>query len=876
MRCWRVVAVSAGLWLAAPAYVLGQAGTPGPIAAENALPGDGGWRLVQRAGPGQLEAYSDAPSAPRGGSFGIHARADAPHAVRWALFRMGWYGGVRGRRVAEGGPVAVGPQATPIPDPATGRSACAWPETFRLATSPSWPSGVFLLVLTRDDGAQTYVPLVLRDDARKGVAVLQVSVNTWQAYNWWGSGSLYTPGVYAVSFDRPYADANGAGQYFRVEHDLVAWVEKRGLDVTYLTNVDLDRDASLLAGQKLFVSMGHDEYWTRPARAALEAAIAAGTSVAFLSANSIYWQVRLEPGVAPAGGVAAPARTLVCYKDTATRLDPLRGTNLTTVRWRQAPVSEPENALLGSMYSAWILADTAWVVTNAGHWLYAGTGLADGDAIPGVVGYETDRRFSNGVEPPGVEVVARAAVADVEGRPEWHEAVVRATPAGGYVFAAGSIELAWALARTGYADPRMQRMAENLFRRAGVVPETPDSPAARPDPLVLSAAADAVVTTVAGAAFEEGLVDGPAAAARFRRPTAAAVDALGRVWITDTGNHAVRLVLADAGRTVQTVAGDGVRGCGTGTSARLDAPQGIVIDADGSALVADTGNHRIVRIRDLGGRFEVERVAGGDGWNGFADGPADDARFFGPSGLARAGGALFVADRENHAVRRLDAAGLVTTVAGKGYEPGLADGPAGTSRLNLPSDLAVVGDGLLVLDAGNRRLRRLALDGLVLSSAAGANDGGFADGAADAALLMGNAGLSALAGGAGLAFADGGNARIRLLREGMVETLAGDGTPGARDGAAAGARFALPTGVATLSASEWLVVDNGASTLRRIAGASAPPPPPPPPAAKGPRAGGGGCQSGGAGVLGLALAGLAWLAQARGRRRAGRSAITAP
>lgn len=851
-----VVAVLLLVALGPAARAQPVAAGPNPIAAENALPGDGGWQLRQRASPGRLEGYASASSVNHGEAIDVHLRADAARTVGWRLYRMGWYGGAGGRLVAAGGPVSVGPQPTPAPT-ATGLIECRWPVSFTVQTEPGWTSGVYVAAITRDDGPQTYVVFVVRADERKGAAVFQASVTTWQAYNAWGGKSLYSGGpAQEVSFDRPYLEGSGAGQYFRWEHPFVEWAESRGLDLTYVTNVDLDRDPSLLQGQRLFLSVGHDEYWSRPARAALEAAIGAGTSAAFFSANSIYWQIRLEP----AQGSGVPRRTLVCYKGRPT--DPLAGTPLQTVQWRQPPVSEPENGLIGVMYAAWLLADGAFVVSDASHWIYEGTGVRDGDSVPGIVGYESDRRFDNGFTPPGTTVVARSPVVDVNGRPDWHEATIRDTPAGGYVFAGGTIEWSWGLSDPALADRRVQRVTENLFRRAGLVPETPEPPAVQPQPVEVRADDVESLATFAGAPFVEGLRDGPAAQALFRRPAAAAVNGAGEVFVADTGNHAVRLVRADAARTVVTIAGDGTAGwaLGAGAATRLTSPQGVAVAADGTVLVADTGNHRIVRLRPAGGAWTAELVAGADGWSGLVDGKGTAARFTSPAGLAFAGGALYVADRGNNAVRRIDAAGEVTTVAGGGGS-GMADGARDAARFFFPTDLAAASGALLVYDAGNRALRRVSLaDGSVSTVAGptrgGYDAGGFADGPAAGARFMSTGGI--LADGAEVLIADAGNARLRRLRDGAVATVAGTGTFGSTDGPAAQARLAAPSDVERLGPGEWLLVDQGASTLRLVAakaGAAPPPEAPPPPSQGSGRSGGCGT-SGGEGAL--ALLALAW------------------
>jgi hypothetical protein len=442
---------------------------PSPVVIENARSGGSGWLVHHCATPGTLEAYASAASVQHGEPLDVHVRADAATQVTWEAWRLGWYGGAGGRSTATGGPFPAGPQPTPPPDPATGRVACRWPVTFTVATGRDWTSGVYLLVVTRADGAQTTLPFVVRADERKGVGVFQASFTTYQAYNRWGGTSLYdgNPPAVEVSYDRPFAEGCGSGQIFRYEHPFIRWAESRGFDLTYLTNLDLDRDGSLVQGQRIFLSVGHDEYWSRPAREAVESALASGTSLAFFSGNSVYWQIRLEPS----RDDGAPRRTQVCWKKRADAEDPLRGTPLETTKWRLPPVSEPENALLGVMYQSWDQPTPApWIVLDAAAWPYDGTGVKDGDAIPGIVGYETDRTAENGLTPPGTTVVARSPVVGIDGTGSFQEAAVHDVPGGAFVFAAGTIEWSWGLAKEGVADPRVQRITENVLRRAGLVP----------------------------------------------------------------------------------------------------------------------------------------------------------------------------------------------------------------------------------------------------------------------------------------------------------------------------------------------------------------------------------------------------------------------
>jgi hypothetical protein len=380
---------------------------------------------------------------------------------------MGWYGGAQGRLVASGGPVAIAQQPSPASTP-TGLIECRWPVTFTVETDASWTSGMYMLKLVRDDGYDAYVPFAVRADEHKGAAVFQASFTTYQAYNAWGGLSLYdgSPRAVEVSFDRPFLQGNGAGQYFRFEHYFVVWAESHGFDLTYLTNVDLDRDPSLLKGQKLFLSVGHDEYWSRRQREAVQAALDRGTNLGFFSGNSAYWQIRLEPSRAD----GRPRRTQVGWKERAHQEDPLRGTPLETTRWRDPPVSEPESALLGVEFDAEEKVDGNWMIVNSSAWPYEGAGVSDGDTIKGIVGYETDR--SDASTPSGTVILARSPVTDENGRKDVQEAAVRSVPSGAFVFAAGTIQWSWGLSKPGVADARVQRVTENVFRRAGLAPTT--------------------------------------------------------------------------------------------------------------------------------------------------------------------------------------------------------------------------------------------------------------------------------------------------------------------------------------------------------------------------------------------------------------------
>jgi sugar lactone lactonase YvrE len=794
-----------------------------PIASENTLAGTSAWRITSAANGSQLEGYASVTSVQHGDLIPVHVRADVGTTVRWDLYRMGYYGGQLGRLVATGGPFPAGPQPAPSANGSTGLVECRWPVSFSLRTDVSWASGFYLIKLTRADGRQTYVPIVLRADERKDVAVVQLSVTTWQAYNTWGGESLYgdklgLPGghAYKVSFNRPYADGNGTAEYFWFEHYFQIWAESKGYDLGYVTNVDVDRDPSLLERQRLFLSVGHDEYWPVDERNNVQAALDKGVNLAFLSADSAFWQIRLEQD-----SEGTSRRTEVSYKEQAVASDPLGKSARSTVQFREPPVNRPENALLGVMSEAWELVDLPWVVRGSGSWLYEGTGVADGDSIPLIVGYESDKVFENGNSPVGLSILAASPVLDSDGRPTWHNGTLYTAASGAFVFAAGAHRWSFGLSYPGRADVRLQRMTENLFTRAGLTPALAGSDFGARVPRASDySSAAAGVATLAGAPWQEGLVNGPSAAARFRRPAGVAVDSTGNIYVADTGNHVIRKIANDAQRTVTTVAGTGAPGFGEGAGlqAALNAPQGITVGSGGALFVADTRNNRIVRIaRDP--PYTVSTWAGSSsGRSGNTDGNGTSGpRFFFPMGIVAVGSDVYVADTRNSRLRRIDSGRNVTTVVGA-VGQGLADGSGGSARMKWPSAITVAGGTMYVVDTGNRRIRSVALDGAYTTrTLAGSSIGGFADGTASSALLMPWGGIAVV--GSDVFIADTGNSRIRVLRAARVTTYAGDGRASFRDGAGAVASFSVPMGLAALPDRTLVVVNEGSSIIGLVGAA---------------------------------------------------------
>ena len=490
------------------------------IAAENQRPGAADWEIVKPALHGEIEGYASRTSVNGGEPIDLFV---STIAKRYTIdvFRMGWYGGAGARRVA--GPIVRDGfvQDAPSMDPKTGLVECRWREPYRLDTSDAdgpWTTGVYLARMTLGSlGSQgslgAFIVFVVRDDGRTAPIVFQSSVTTFAAYNNWGGKSLYAFNSHnaparKVSFDRPYAinpygvRLDGAGDFLRRwEYNAVRFLERAGDDVSYVTDVDTHELPSLLTGRRIFLSVGHDEYWSWAMRQHVEAARDRGVHLAFLGADAGYWQIRFESN---ASGVAD--RTIVAYKEVAGSEDPLatdgdpRNDRRVTGRWRDRPASRPEDRLVGVMYAA-DPVDGDIVVSNARHWVFAGTGLNDGDRLPGLLGYEVDAMYDD----PPAGIVRLAHSPFVEGaRTRYADMTIYTAPSGALVFATGSMQWNWGL--DGYNAPEWhplrvsapaQQITRNILTRMLSTHPTPAAPPRTPyGPSAIVIAASALAAAV--------------------------------------------------------------------------------------------------------------------------------------------------------------------------------------------------------------------------------------------------------------------------------------------------------------------------------------------------------------------------------------------
>jgi hypothetical protein len=411
--------------------------TGNPIVVENCLTGNPAseWD-VSGAGDPSIQGFATDISVNRGGTIGFKVNTNAEN-YRFDIYRLGYYGGLGARKVATVAPSATLPQSQPgcLNDTTTGLIDCGnW------AVSGSWTvpadatSGIYIAKVIRGDtGGASHIVFIVRDDSSTADILFQTSDTTWQAYNTYGGNSLYegqpAGRAYKVSYNRPFntrSVANGQDWLFNAEYPMVRWLEANGYDVAYTTGVDSERAGARILNHQMFMSNGHDEYWSAGQRANVEAARDAGVHLAFFSGNEVFWKTRWESSI---DGSGTPYRTLVSYKETTAgeKIDP---TPTWTGTWRDprfSPPSDggrPENALTGQIFTVndGPGGTTSIVVPEiyGKMRLWRNTSIANlapgaSATLPfGTLGYEWDEDLDNGFRPAGL---VRLSSTTVQRRP---------------------------------------------------------------------------------------------------------------------------------------------------------------------------------------------------------------------------------------------------------------------------------------------------------------------------------------------------------------------------------------------------------------------------------------------------------------------------
>jgi hypothetical protein len=524
-----LVALGLSSVMASPAMAATEcASAPNPNVCENALPGDppSDWE-VQGVGSSSIQGYATSMSVNVGQteSFKINTPSTSYHID---ILRLGYYGGDGARMIASNiKPTVTLPQKQPacLTNSTTGLIDCGnW------AVSASWTvpsnavSGVYIAHLVRNDAeGESQIPFVVRNDSSHSEILLQTSDATWEAYNDWGGNSLYTctvacpPGepeaykaAYAVSYNRPwegsFAVDGGASYLWYAEYQMIYWLEENGYNVSYTSEANVDQNGALLKNHKLFVSSGHDEYWSEGQRTNVESALAAGVNLAFFSGNEMFWKTRWGSSTE---GTNTPYRTLISYKETHFNapVDP-EDPPTWTGSWRDPRFSppanggKPENALTGQDFL--VNAGTSDITVPSQYsklrlWKNtAASTLRTGQSLTlapgsGTLGYEWDEDVDNGFRPAGEFDLSSTTVSGLQTFKDYgstlsenttatHHLTLYKAPSGALVFGAGTVQWSWGLANFNAwespttepsgnpPDPNMEQATVNLLADMGAQP----------------------------------------------------------------------------------------------------------------------------------------------------------------------------------------------------------------------------------------------------------------------------------------------------------------------------------------------------------------------------------------------------------------------
>lgn len=509
-----VKTLSAGVEAALPQPKL-QAGCVSPaneIVAENCLPGNppSEWD-VSGAGDTSIQGFATDISANRGNT--IQFKIDTTAALYdIQIYRLGYYGGDGARLIHTinnvSGTAQPACSLSPISIGGGSTTSGQLLDCGNWSVSASWTvpanatSGVYIAKPTRiDNGGASHIVFIVRDDASDSDLLFQTSDTTWQSYNPYGGYNAYGSSgatmAEKLSYNRPFTTRGGELEnwLFNAEYPMIRWLERNGYDVSYMSAVDVERYASLLLNHDIYLSVGHDEYWSQGRRDSITAARDAGVNLAFFSGNEVYWKTRWEASTADGG--STDYRTQVVYKEGNTApsgsaehrncynnydCDP---SPIWTGQWREAPSSTPENSLSGQI--SWRL-NTA-PITVPGEYaplrFWRNTDIAllfpSGQVTlsDGTLGYEWDPESPQYADwyPAGRVLLSETTATSFTGIPEQHHMSLYRAASGALVFGAGTVQWSWGLdgdhdPGTSTEDENVQQATVNLFADMGVQPAT--------------------------------------------------------------------------------------------------------------------------------------------------------------------------------------------------------------------------------------------------------------------------------------------------------------------------------------------------------------------------------------------------------------------
>ena len=495
------------------------------IVAENCRPGNPReeWDVNAEGDP-EIQGFATDMSVNLGETVQLKVKT---HSSRYRIdiYRMGWYEGSGARLIETIRPSVPLPQAQPTCRVHTGMR---FVDCGNWHVSASWQvpadgvSGVYVARLVREDdepepwqvegerffptqrplagphayGANglgalrdalvekraSHVLFVVRDDAGRSDVLVQTSDPTWVAFNRYGGASLYGSWSvvdgggaggnersrgYMASYNRPITNRLGniSDQFFNAEYPLVRWLERNGYDVSYFAGVDTDRRGEQIRDHQVFISGGHDAYWTRAQREHVAAARDSGVHLAFMGGGVSMWKARYLSSLAPS---ETPYRTLVSFRETIAhgKLDPQK--ELWTGTWRDPREfnpegADPENALTGTIATVGGFRNDRLHVpasyAQRRFWRNTDVERLDPDATAvfgrGVLGPEWDQDVDNGVRPAGLIRLSETTVDNVAYVQDWgsvydsgsatHHMTLYRSPSGALVFSAGSAQYSWGL-----------------------------------------------------------------------------------------------------------------------------------------------------------------------------------------------------------------------------------------------------------------------------------------------------------------------------------------------------------------------------------------------------------------------------------------------
>ena len=494
-----------------------------PIACENQLGGtpQSEWD-VDGAGDPALQGFSTEFSVNAGEIVRFKIDTTAP-TFHIDIYRLGYYGGLGARRIHRLTSLAGRLQPPCMTDRSRALVDCGnWSESASWQIPAGAVSGIYLARLARDDtqGA-SHIVFVVRNDARASDVLVQTSDTTWQAYNTFGGGSL-AAGNGAASYNRPFTTRGSTPEHwlFNAEYPLIRWLEAKGYSVTYASGADTERRG--LAGllhQRVFVSMGHDGYWTAAQRTNVESSRNAGVHLAFLGGSTGVWKTHWDTSI---DGSFTPYRTLVNDRQTFAAQNALTGTRFSVACCTTGAAIAVPSALAGD--PLWRETRVATLAPGRSALLAAGT-----------LGGRWDEAPADAFRPPGLTVLSsttlnaaqkfQPATGALAPGTATHAITLYRAFSGALVFSAGTTQWSWGLDGThdrggSIPDTAIEQATSNLLSDMSVQPSVPAQNTA----------------TQFAAAAPNGFPDGPGGTGSSRTR-----DRRRRVWrsldLTDDDHH---------------------------------------------------------------------------------------------------------------------------------------------------------------------------------------------------------------------------------------------------------------------------------------------------------------------------------------------------